>query len=403
MALNLLRNARLFVSTVGTQGAASLTKSNTWEIPILGDFSFSQATETQDIGITETGSAPTRGMARFNTALNPVEWSFSSYMRPYVNYHATPASERVRCMERILWHGLVSDNTVDWTTGPVASGASKTDPFTIAFTDSNVHKFTELFFYIKADNYWYMIKKVQVNQAEIDFSIDTIGQITWSGFGTTMEGITDVTADAYFAVGATAVCEYSSPLVANDAVSDVGTKADFIIQRYTSLVITDNRSTGGHSSQAYTLPITGGSLTINNNITYLTPETLGVVNTPVGSFTGSRDISGSATVYLRTGAAGDAGDLLNDLLGFTSETTNTFKVELKAGGTVAPYVFFDIPHAHLTIPTVDVQDVLSATIEFKALPYTGTGDTTKTDLTAVNDMTVKYYSTTETTDTEQTD
>jgi hypothetical protein len=387
MALNLLRNARLFVTT--SSGTTGLTDDDTWEIPLLSDFSFSQAAETTDITVSEAGATPTRGGLRFSTALNPVDWSFSTYMRPYkINGSAAANANQHRCLERILWHGLVSANAVAFgTAGNADVRATSTTSFDIVTTGSNVHRFTTLYLLIKADNVWYKIGGVQVNQAEVDFGIDTIGQITWSGFGTTMTKL----ASAPTTTGSL-VKEYSSPTVLTGNSTATALDMDFVIQKYTRLTITDNRNTNGHSAQAYTLPITGGTLTFNNNITFLTPETLGIVNTPIGSFTGSREITGSVSAYLKTGSAGDAGDLLEDLLGFTSETTTSYKVDFVAGGVANtdPTVQFVMNNCHVSIPTVDVQDVLSVNIDFKATPYTGSGNSTAGDLTASNELSVKY-------------
>lgn len=350
MALNLLRNARVFIST--DSAGTALTKSNTWELPILGDFSFSQGNETQDITVNEAGAAPTRGAARFNTMLNPVEWSFTSYMRPYKN-----TSGNARSLDRIMWHGLLSDNAINWSSAPWATTTSyiQIDP-----SDSNVHKFLSLTMYIKADNQWYKISEVQVNQAEIDFSIDAIGGITWSGMGTVFSRITIPT----FVTGTTAVREYSSPVVTSGgSVSATGSLADFIIQKYTTLYVLNQSN-----RNLFAVPITGGTLTINNNMTYLTPENLGVVNKPYAPISGTREITGSLSCYLKTGGTNDAGDLLNELLTGTTNAQNAYEVTFRAGGTTTPYVEINSRETMLSIPTVDVQDVLSLNMDFKLLP-----------------------------------
>lgn len=483
MALNLLRNTRLFVSTVST--GTGLTNFNTWEIPVQADFSFSQANETQDITVNEAGAAPVRGSARFNTALNPVDWSFGSYMRPYKTYTLQNGGELMSCIERIMWHGLVSPNTPDFTDGSNTECEGTSSKFHIDVSASNAHKFTTLTFYIKADSQWYKITGVQVNQAEVDFALDGLGSITWSGFGTGMAEIsapsftttgaqtlatpsinasgvltfgtlttapvagqaitingtmstgtiggTAVQANTYYVIanpaptvtscaisatqGGTAVTstastgaftgttvtlssprvrEYSSPVVVTgNTASTTMDRADYIVQKYSTLTFTKNGST------SYTVPITGGTLTLNNNITFLTPETLGVVNTPIGSFTGSREISGTLSCYLRTGGTGDTGDLLNDLLTSSSVTTNSHTITFSAGGASDPRVVFDLPHAHVSIPTLDVQDVLSLNIDFKALPHNGlSGASRATSIEATNDISIDYYASTKTTDTD---
>jgi len=43
---------------------------------------------------------------------------------------------------------------------------------------------------------------------------------------------------------------------------------------------------------------------------------------------------------------------------------------LNIGGAVAPNMSVSVPHAHFTIPTIDVADVVSVTIEFTGLEST---------------------------------
>jgi hypothetical protein len=476
--------------------STTLNEANTWEIPLLNDFSYSQAAETADITVSEAGASPVRGGLRFTNALNPVEWTMSTYMRPYklptttgsvatftaagtvataaqgrtfynitsnagtgtpvtvnvaIGSAATVYSSSVtvtlvdggsgwagtntitvpgsllggvnttndltltvstvttrtgqhRMLDRILWHGLVSpDQGPNWVSNTEASG--DTTSFDVDFSASNTHKFSTLYFYIKADSVWYRIAGVQVNQAEVDFSIDTIGQVTWSGFGLTLAKL-DMAPVGTSTTGIR-IAEYSSPVALSGLASAFD--MDYIIQKYTTLVIRDNRNASfgaTHAQKYYYIPITGGSLTINNNITYLTPELLGVVNTPIGSFTGTREITGSVSAYLKTGGSGtgntgtstdgyDVGKFLEDMLSNTSETTTSYNISFTAGGASAsvtdPIVNFNIPNAHISIPTVDVQDVLSATIDFKVIPsgtQNGTTGNYPGDLEATNEMTI---------------
>ena len=57
---------------------------------------------------------------------------------------------------------------------------------------------------------------------------------------------------------------------------------------------------------SYSVTLTGGNITVSNNISYITPEELGIVNVPIGHVTGTRAISGSFTCYLTE----DTGQLL---------------------------------------------------------------------------------------------
>ena len=100
MARNLSRNTELYISTLapadlasvdGSNTGVALGDNNTWKVNVLDGYSFSQDTSTQEIGVSEAASECTgiAGLARatltFNTALNPVDVSFSTYVRPYLN------------------------------------------------------------------------------------------------------------------------------------------------------------------------------------------------------------------------------------------------------------------------------------------------------------------------------
>ena len=145
---------------------------------------------------------------------------------------------------------------------------------------------------------------------------------------------------------------------------------------------------------SYSIALTGGSFTFNNNVTYLTPANLSVVNLPIANFTGARAISGSMNAYLKTGVGeGGTGQLLNDLLAAASTTIEPmFALKLNIGGSVNNRVELDMPGAMLTIPTVDVQQVVSTTINFMGqamTPSTTTGSTYALD--KLNDVIVRYY------------
>lgn len=150
------------------------------------------------------------------------------------------------------------------------------------------------------------------------------------------------------------------------------------------------------SGTAYAVALTGGSITINNNISYITPANLGVVNVPVTYYTGTRAITGTLNAYLKTGVgAQSTGQLLSDLLDSSTVTTEPmFALALNIGGSssTANRVILDLPSVTLTLPTVDVQQVVSTSINFTAQGSTPTSTTAAVyDLAETNDITVRYY------------
>ena len=87
-SLNLQRNSEVFYSTVDLiNGAAvtSMNNENTWKLEVLAGFAVSSSAATQDITSLESGTDPDRSQQRFNTAINPVDWNFQTYLRKTVS------------------------------------------------------------------------------------------------------------------------------------------------------------------------------------------------------------------------------------------------------------------------------------------------------------------------------
>ena len=459
MALNLSRNTKMFVSTVATGNVAA----NTWEVPVLDGYSFSQEAESQTITLNEAGQKPVRGQKIFNTALNPAELEIPTYIRPF--YSTTHKG-----LEQVLWEALAGPGPVGTYAKP---GANYME---VNFKGSDVHELLKLYVFFKLDNTTYRVNQVAVGSVEIDFSIEDIAMGTWTCQGATIDEVdttawvagvdyTAANANAKFiknklssislrkTTGTTSgyqQVDYNDaldPTVTADLTNSTSYSATIAVDggsaqtitvlgatgktveaviaeinyqltgavayiykgnlrvvssksgSTTSISITDGGTplfatldsnytaidaavAGTGTPKIYNMPITGGSLTIENNVTYLTPEELGKVNVPIGSFTGTRAIDGSLTAYLNTGS-NNTGGLLTDLLADTSTVTQEFEMTISmGGGSNTPRVDFIMNHAHLVIPSVNVEDVLSTEINFTALG----------ELIDINDeLVVRYY------------
>jgi len=358
MALSLSRNAKFIVSYVDTVGGwdgvgRHPDDANTFEIGILDGFSFSQATGTQNVTLSEAGTSPARGQAIFNTSLEPVDWSFTSYVRPRIDDLTTDLHGMV---EKILWNALVSSvHTNNTSTGGITSTATAC---TVDMTTSNKNqllKLTGWFVFSESDGTLitsYKLSKMCVNSASIDFDIDGIAQITWSGYASA------ITVDAP---------KPDTVAVTGDGYVANPDGADFILNRLSTVSMVSTISGG---SKTYVFPLTGGNITIDNGISYVTPEELGTVNTPIDHQTGTRAISGNFTCYLDDSSTGSKGvyeDMLTDINGAAPDITNDFDITLKIGGAAAPNVVFNMNDAHLELPSIDTADVMGATINFTAL------------------------------------
>lgn len=151
----------------------------------------------------------------------------------------------------------------------------------------------------------------------------------------------------------------------------------------------------------YSLVLTGGNFTIGNNITYLVPEELGAINKPLEHVTGTRSATGTATCYLTLEdsdlTSGTSRQFFNDLVGTGAmgKVVNSFKVTMDVGGSTAatsgsndPALKIEFPAAHITVPTHQIEDVISLETNFEALPTDfGTAD----EITALTYFPVDDY------------
>ena len=300
-------------------------------------------------------------------------------------------------VENILWASMAGKDIAEGAlTGTSASALTidGTDA-DISFVRSEHHELLKLSVFFVLENTTYRLNEAQVNQCEIDFSIDGIAQLTWSGNATTIDQVSTVLEDPskYATFNTSGVLDAAGGSTSTyveaynyaDCVSP--DDADYLRNKLSTLTLSCAAQGGGAASNGldattYDINITGGSITIANNVTYVTPETLGLVDKPIGSFTGARQITGSLTCYLDTKTDG-SNQLLTDLAGATDLVSNSFDMSLFMGGasSATPVVEFDIPKAHLTVPTIETADLISTTVEFSAHG---------TDLLTGDEMTVKY-------------
>ena len=384
--------------------------ANTFRIGVLDGYSFSQGSESTDVQINEAGATPNRGSKRFNDSLPPAEWSFGTYVRPFKHgSNSWRTSGDHDMVENIMWASMAGKDIAEGALSGTSASAITIDgtDADISFERSDHHELLKLSIFFALENTTYRLNEAQVNQCEIDFSIDGIAQLTWSGNATTIDQVSTFLEDpskygAFNTSGVMATDAASggsagvlgnggntSTFVESYSYADCVSPddADYLRNKLSTLTLSTAEQGGGSASNGldattYDINITGGSITIANNVTYVTPETLGLVDKPIGSFTGARQITGSLTCYLDTKSNG-SNQLLTDLAGATDLVSNIFDMSLFMGGasSATPVVEFDIPRAHLTVPTIETADLISTTVEFSAHG---------SDLLTGNEMTVKY-------------
>tara|TARA_B110000444_G_scaffold172232_1_gene161052 strand:- start:4202 stop:5797 length:1596 start_codon:yes stop_codon:yes gene_type:complete len=319
-----------------------------------------------------------------------------------------------------LLGGDASGDSLVLTTSSSSAVSDATD-LNINFFDSNraaLGTFNLYFVFSdrSAGRLLYKLSNAVVNEAAIDFDIDGIATVNWSGMAGQIKevgtglGAGQLTAAASFpnpsAVGALWIDTddsdklYISTSTTNAAaswsanVSEGSTNTgNFIRNRLTNLTLApetafqagttfDREGTGTADDNyrtSYQVAITGGNVTISNNISYLTPEELGKVNQPIEHVTGTRTVTGSLTCYLASSdaATNKSKNLFQDLVSDINTVINKFAITLQVGGTDATKPRFEInmPTAHFEIPSHSIEDVISLETNFHGLGTSvGEGD-----------------------------
>lgn len=337
-----------------------------WEVPVLNGYAMNQSTNTSAVTLEEmaalTGESR-RGQKMFNDSVSPTDWSFDAYVRPYV------ADAIHRSVDECLWANFAAKDPTFTPGAPdawdkaIAFLATQMD---IDFNESNFVELGtfDLYFVLGANDYGsynfaaddnntiYKVPNAVVNEANIPFDVNGITMVSWSGMGGTIEEIAAFDASAAITAG-------------TDSTSN------FIRSRFTALSATSSVS---GASVDYAITLTGGNITISNNINFLTPEELGKVNQPIAHVTGTRSVTGNFSCYMDTEVNGPI-DLYEDLITAVDQVTNEFALDFYVGGKdgvndrpVGPGIQFKLPKAHLEVPSINPDDVVSLEVNFTALP-----------------------------------
>ena len=400
MAFNLIRNARVFfttnVNSFGVVNTGTMTSSNTFEIQVLDGLSFTQNTTTETITLNEAGATPNRGQRNFNTALEPVDFSFSTYIRPrdIDDQPSGAGSHQVSAEERHLWNAMFGYTALGaagsaqtsgqaWADGP--DDSVSTSYASVTLSNSNRNQLLQFGLIIVLDDATFVIDNCVMDTATMDFGLDTIAMVQWAGKASAIRQFDKTTlANGSGTVTASAVSSSNTPFTGTATLKD--TQAAYLANKLSTVTLKSGISGSGST---YDIALTGGSVTIANNVTYLTPSNLGVVNQPITYFTGTRSVTGSINAYLRTGSL-SATALYNALITASSTDVNpAYNLSLSIGGSSTATTRVDLlmPAVVLQIPTIATEQVISTTIGFTAQGYSGTAF----DIGQNNEIEMRYY------------
>jgi hypothetical protein len=387
MAVNLIRNSRVFFTTnVDSQGRVKagalkdtnslFSETNTFEIQVLEGMTFSQNTTIDTVTLNEAGDTPARGQRSFNTALEPLDFSFSTYLRPYNN------GTTVTAEEAYLWNAFAGSIAIGTANAAWTNGT----PATLSVAQSNKHQLQAFGLIIIFDDLAYVLDNCALDTATIDFGIDAIAAIQWAGKGSTIRQL-DIKAGTPASSQVPLTSATGDLATGTNDAKEKNTVAKYITNKLTVLQV--NNTINDFTGSDFTVPITGGNITLSNNLTYLTPANLGVVNLPITYFTGTRSVTGTLTAYLRSGATNTGGLLSGLIANAANEIDPDYAINIQMGGASGTHVDLKIPAAMLQIPTVNTEQVISTTITFNGQGFTGSDF----DIDAANEITIEYNAT----------
>jgi hypothetical protein len=315
-AVNLIRNSRVFFTTnidsfgrvkIGPSAAAGvaqadasapMTAANCFEIQVLEGMSFSQNTTVDTVTLNEAGAAPVRGQRSFNTALEPVDFTFSTYIRP----HNT--GSLITAEEQYLWNAFGGAANLG-AAGAAWTSAASTG--TVGFTNSNKHQLLPFGLIILFDNAGYVIDNCALDSATIDFGIDAIAAIAWAGKGSAirvLDGAQANTASPVVFANVASATNFAGAAGANTALAK-NTAARYITNKLSTLVVNDGINdfvtTAGGAVTAVTVGNNGSGYTSAPTVAFAAP-------TSGTTATGTAVLSGGAVtaVAVTNGGVGVA-------------------------------------------------------------------------------------------------
>jgi hypothetical protein len=285
----------------------------------------------------------------------------------------------VTAEEAVLWNALVTSGNIYGTQSAWTESVLNAK---LVCDYSQVHQLQKFGVIIVIDTASYIIDNCALDSATIDFGLDAIATIAWAGKGTRLRQVTGLTASTGITVN------FSNGLSGTAKGKNV--LAPYIANKLSTMSLKGGINGSGTS---YTVALTGGQIVFSNNLTYLVPANLGIVNQPITYFTGTRSITGTLNAYLRTGTVAvpnSTATLLSDMLTQSVTDVNpAYETIIAIGGSTNPIrMELDVSAGVLTIPSIATEQVISTTINFTAQGYT-TSNTF--DITQSNELEVRYY------------
>jgi len=317
---------------------ASANATNTVRLKVK-DFSYNQSSRT--VGVSRDTLNPTqeRTPTPHISAINPVTFTFVTYVLPLVDTNVTSPEE-------YLWTSLMGADTIEGSPNSTPTSS------TIDFADGNVAELQNLTIWFDQPLQTqgnYRLDNCIVDSADFKFDINGIAEISWSG-------------------RALSITEFNTlPSSTNRT-----TVTNYIKNKPSTITLNMN-------SINYTVALTGGNIRFDNKNTFYSRNKLGQTTVPVGHYTGNREVKGTLDFYMKSGTNKTVelfNALLNNITNTDYETTHEALITIDIGGaTSTPRIRFTLPQALLELPRQNFGGLYKISVPFRAKEQTGSYNT----------------------------
>ncbi len=338
------RDTRMFVQfrdgTDNSEAAANLGRGFVWEIPILDGYSFSQTTNTSEITLAEmesTAGISRRGSRMFTDSLAPAEWSFSTYIRPFKSAGSVnnptnalaDANEETHAVEEVLWGSMLGADTFASyafkrttnpaeTNGPVSTPGANDLAFVISESNrSALHSFVIYFLIDTATSnpLVYRLPESVVNEVSVDFDVDGIATLNWSGFAKEVQDVSgSVVVGASAPANTSVTTKDASTIALGDIFINTSQDRSFNLIKTLASPCTVVRATDEAATSTKNF--------IRNRLTSVSVEAAESTDKVAGTFPGASAVVASYTSSTITSTA--HGFANGDQVHFTGATGQTF-------------------------------------------------------------------------------
>lgn len=318
------RDTKVYVSTVNE----GFNSTNTRMFRALRGIEFNVPSGITNHRRSSMSTKQTRNTTPYTQTIGRVTFSIPIYYRPY------RSAGLVDCVERYFWESFA---------GSLDAVEDSASDFRIVFDQSRVVQLPEVQIFLQYDNKMYKFENAAVGSFATDLDIRQISRTVVRGTASHLVEVDIADSPA-------------ADTVTNLPGLDL---EDVSINRYSVLQLQ-------HEGSNYDLPITGGSLRLDNNISVNSRPKVGSPTMHGAYYTGALTAEGFLRCYLKNGTNRSSDFLLQRLLDIRGEEFQEVfsNCNIILGGNQDTSIEYVLGETLFNIPNFSNTNVVSLTFQF---------------------------------------